>query len=422
MNIEQYERLSMQKLEDSLKKKATLDGVTIVDRLSFGSSNTRGAMQIEAFYSCVRDKAESIGQLPNKLYRRDKSGKRTRVTDGRAFKLWCRRPCEFLSWQGFKEMMVLSHETIGAFYAYPVRNTRGEIMELVPFRNQSNVRPNMTPDGQVYYTYTMNDSTPVVAWASDLFIVSFMTTDGYTPVRPVTYMSTLLGIASSQEDSYKELQEKGITAQMALSTDNIFKDENAIKRLKDDWTKFRGPSGRGEIPVLENGLKPVSLQLTPQEMDALKSREFSVDRIARMTRVPLHRVGMADKVPTKGVVTELDEMYMRNSLNPILVKYEQEICKFIDPKLEFEVDRKAFYQGSPWRLVEAVEREVKGGLATINEGREDLSREPVEGGDVFAVDNNNVTYGTWDQLPSIREQIYGREGNQDGNQTTETED
>lgn len=413
MNIEQYERYSKAKVKSDTNVKMS-SGVITLDQLALGSGRNREAMQTEAFYSCVRDKAESIGQLPNKLYRREKSGKRTRVIDGRAFKIWCRRPCDYLSWQGFKEMMVLSYETNGAFYAYPVRNTRGEVMEIIPFRNQSNVVPNMDVNGQVYYTYSTNDGKPVIAaWASDLFIVSFMTVDGFTPVRPVSYMSTLLGIASSQEESYRELQEKGITAQMALATENIFKDENAVKRLKDDWSKFRGPSGRSEIPVLENGLKPVSLQLTPQEMDALKSREFSVDRIARMTRVPLHRVGMSDKVPPKGVITELDETYMRNGLNPILVKYEQEVAKFMDPKLEFEVDRKAFYQGSPWRLVEAVEREVKGGLATINEGREDLSREPVEGGDVFAVDNNNVTYGTWDQLPSIREQIYGREGNQD---------
>lgn len=73
-----------------------------------------------------------------------------------------------------------------------------------------------------------------------------------------------------------------------------------------------------------------------------------------------------------------------------------------------EVDRKAFYAGSPWRLVEHVEKEVKGGLATVNEGRQDLGREPVDGGDVFAIDNNNVTYGTWPELPALREQIYTR--------------
>ena len=50
------------------------------------------------------------------------------------------------------------------------------------------------------------------------------------------------------------------------------------------------------------------------------------------------------------------------------------------------------------------------GLASVNEGRIDLGRDPVEGGDVFAIDTNNLTFGTWDKLPSVAEQNLNNQG------------
>lgn len=428
MSIDQYERYSKSKVPTVVTEVKSSGGTLTLDQIAMmGGSRNAQAMQIEAFYSCVRDKAESIGQIPNKLFRRQKDGNRTRVHDGRAYKIWVTRPNDYMTWQAFKEMMVMSLETNGAFYAYPEYNTRNELMGIIPFRNQSNVVPNMDVHGQVYYTYSTNDGKPVIAaYPEDLFIITMMTSDGYTPIRPVSQMATLLSISGAQEDSYKQLQENGITAQMALSTDNIFKDPNAIERLKEDWGTYRGPSGRGRIPILENGLKPVSLQLTPQEMDFLKSREFSVDRIARMTRVPLHRVGMGSTNAKGADVNSADELYMQNSLNPILMKYEEQCRKLMDKNsnLEFEVDRKAFYAGSPWRLVEAVTEEFKHCGCTLNEMREDLGREPVEGGDVFALDTNNITLGKLEDLEEIQARIYGnqnQEGGQNERENSETE-
>lgn len=382
-------------------------GAITVDMLGAGSRvmTPTKAMKVEAFYSCVRDKSETIGQLPVRLYKRNPDGSREQVRSGRTWRLFTQQPCPYLTMQGFKEMMVASLETRGAFYAYKERNDRGNIMAIIPFRNQGGVNPAMDQNGNVYYTYVTNDNKIRDPYrVEDLVIVKSLTMDGFTPISPVMYMATILGIADSQEESYKELQENGITAQMALATDNSFNDPNAIKRLKEDWQEFRGPGGRKSIPVLEQGLKPVSLKLTPAESDLLNHREFSVSRISSMTGVPLYRVGLVE-ASAKSTLSDLDEFYMRNKLNPQLIKFENAMNSLLGDEYYVQVDRKAFYAGSPWRLIEHVEREVKGGLATINEGREDLSREPIKGGDVFVVDSNNCTYGRWDELPSIREQI-----------------
>jgi len=386
-----------------------------IDMLAARSSTftESAAMKIDAFYCCVRDKSETIGQLPLKLYRTNRTS-RELVLQGRNHRIFTQRPNDYMTMQEFLEMVVASCEINGAFYAYIGRNDRGEVMELVPFANQRNVMPNMDINGNVYYTYSTNDGRPFIAASpEDLFIIRNFTTNGYRPVSPIHSQALLLGIAKAQDETYLALQTEGITAQMALKTEQLFKDPSSLVRLKEDLNrKIRGSNGVREIPILEQGLTPVSLQITPKDAELLGNKSFTVNRICRMTRVPVHRVGVDSTGGTKSTVIELDEAYMRDSLNPILVKVENALNQLTPDSYMVEFNRKAFYAGSPWRLVEAVEREVKGGLASINEGRIDLGRETIEGGDVFAIDNNNVTYGQWTEIKEIQEQLYGQANNQ----------
>lgn len=387
-------------------------GFNVLDKFIGNGMTENKAMKIEAFYSCVRDKAETIGQLPIKLY---KTSRMTRelVLQGRNHRLFTQRPCDYLTMQQFLEMLVACYEINGAFYAYIERNDRGEVMDIIPFANQRNVQPMMDVNGQVYYTYSTNDGKPVIhAYPEDLFIVSMFSTDGYRPTRPIQSCARLLGIADAQDEAYQSLQTDGIMSQMALKTEQLFKDPNAAERLREDMKKMRGAKGASHIPVFEQGLTPISLRLTPKDSELLGNKEFTVNRICRMTRVPPHRVGIASDPGTKSTAAELDEAYMRDSLNPILVKVEYAFNALLPDGLRIEFNRKSFYAGSPWRLVEAVEREVKGGLASINEGRIDLGRETIEGGDVFAIDNNNVTYGLWTDIKEIQAQLYGQANNQ----------
>lgn len=380
-------------------------------RFGFSSDNSKifsqhEALKISTFLACVLDKAETVGQLPVKLYRQE-GNKRVLEKGRRLNRIFAQNPCDYLDMSGFLEMMVASLETLGAFYAYPIYNDRNLISEIIPFRFQSNVVANMDQKGLVYYTYVTNDGRPNLNfYEQDLIIVRKMTLDGFTPIRPLTYYSSQLNIAKNVEDSYAETQRMGITSQMALTTEGTFSSDEAKKRLREDFDQIRGPNGRGFIPIFEQGLKPTSLKLTPQEAELFKNRSLTDEQICSMVGVPMHRI--RPDVSSKADFNMLDEFYMRGKINPILVKFERVWNAITPPDITVEIDRKAFYKGSPWRLVEAVEREVKGGLASINEGRADLDREAVEGGDVFAVDNNNVVYSTWDKLGEVQEMIYNQ--------------
>lgn len=399
----------------TLRKAGVGSTLTLDDIARIGDQSL--SSKIEAVYTCWRDKAETVGQLPIKLYETSKKG-RKEVNSGRVQRIFCEKPCDYMTFQSFMEMLVVSLERFGAFYAYVEKNDLGNVMSIIPFRYQGNIHPSMDINGNVYYTYVTNDGKIGDPYrAEDLFIIKSFTFDGYTPVSPLVQNARLLGIANAQENTQYESQTDGITARMYASTDQIFKDDNAIERIKNQFKEMRGPSGAKAIPVLEQNLTLHSLKLTPAETELLKNREFTVNRICRIFRVPVHRVGVASTNTGTGDVFDLDEAYMRDSLNPILVKVEKALNPLLPAGYELEFDRNAFYAGSPWRLVEHVEKAVKGGLKSINEGRQALGDEPVEGGDVFAIDNNNVVYGSWDKLESMQERLYGT-----NNQPKPTED
>ena len=373
------------------------------------------AMKVEAVFSCMKDRATTIGRLPITLYDNNSDGTVERVLGGRLNRIFTKKPCSFMTMQGFLEFMMLSYDKYGAFYAYPIKNDRGNIMEIVPIRFQGNVVPSMDMNGNVYYTYTTNDNRPRITFGTeDLFIVKRMTSDGFTPITPIEQYSKLLMSTYNTEDNWGELQDKGITSQFALKTDKTVTQE-AAQRLKKDWSLFRGTSGITNIPVLENGMDIKSLQISPKDSELLSNREFNVNRICRAFDVPPERIGVNVTTTSGTTLADIDESFMRNSIEPVCKKFEDacnEILDGLGVNKFVRVNRKAFYNGSPHRMVESISSEIKMGLTSINEGRIDLGRDPVEGGDVFAVDSNNMTYATWKELPSIRDQIYGQSNNE----------
>jgi HK97 family phage portal protein len=406
MTPERFYRLKLENMKSRTKEYGDDFGVNLFSGNS-GAMTPSKAMTIETVYTCIRDKSETVGRLPVSLYDRSDDAV-SKVDDGRLHKIFTQQPNDFMTIQGFLEFLTASYELYGAFYAYIAYNDRGSIMELIPFKHQQNVKPAMDQNGDVYYTYVTNDGKPNMVFGIDnIFVINQFTLDGFTPISPIQYNAALLNGTYDTEDTWNTLQAEGITSQFALRTEKSV-SADAANRLKADWKTFRGAPGVGNIPVLEDGMDVKSLQLSPKDSELLASREFSVNRICRIFRVPPERIGVPKSASSNQTMLDIDEAYMRNGIEPILMKFENAsniIMRKLKSNRFVRVNRKAFYNGSPHRMVEAVSAEFKMCGCTINEMRMDLGRDPVEGGDVFAIDTNNLTLGSLTDIGTVQEQI-----------------
>lgn len=388
---------------DGIVRPSTFDGFNLLSRIHAGVKVTpETALAHDTVFACVRDKAETIGQLPVKLTRTRSDGSKEKVTSGREFKKFTQRPNDFQTMQEFIEMGVATMELKGAFYAYILRNKHDNITEILPFRYQTGVNPAYDTYGNVYYTYTTNDGKPQMVFANrDIFVIRNFTLDGITPCSSIYYGARSIGLAISQEEYLAALMENGAMPLGILHTDNIFKDDNAIERLKGEWSNYSGKKNAGKTPVLENGLKYQAMSISPADTQLVLQRNLSREQICAMLRVPQRRVG----VPITGTqrdVGEDNKDYMQNSLIPIITKIENAFNYALPDTLNMKLDETGFLRGDLKSTAEAAHEVVKSGLGSINEGREILGWEPKEGGDVHAIDTNNLTFGELTDIQRIQ--------------------
>jgi len=387
-------------LEAKLHKLESEFGIVIHSKNFAGINvNQQTALKSETVYTCIRDKAESIGQLPIIVKRNGKIVEKTT----REYRILALKPNDFQTMQDFVEMYVTCMETTGQFFAYPVYNKYGNLAELLPLRHQNNVRANMDTYGRVYYTYTTNDGKPITTFAGgELMHIKLNSLDGLNGLSPISAAARSIGISISQEQHLSSLMEKGSMTQGVLTTEAVFKDPTALQRVKDQWAEsYGGSRNNGKTPLLEGGLKYQALSLSPVDSELIKQRTFSRIQLAGIFRVPLSRVGITD-AQRYNSVEENNRAYLRDSLIPLMTKLEAGISGLSNNVYTIEFDVKQYIRGDRKSQVEAIGSEIKLGLISIGEGREDLGRERKEGDDVHAIDTNNLTFGTLTDIPKLQ--------------------
>ena len=380
----------------------------------FGSNNTHAGVKVtpttaidtDIVYTCIRDKSESIGQLPLTVKRSGKKLER----GSREHRIFSMKPNDYMTTQDLLEMYVTNIELYGNFYMLPILNKFGNIAELIPFRFQTNIRPSMDSNGRVYYTYSTNDGKPKITFAGDTLIhIKLNSLNGYEGLSPISAAAMTIGVAVSQEKHIASLMEKGARPSGVLTTDAIFNDAAAIQRLKDEWGKTHGGAGNsGKTAVLENGLKYQAMGLSPADSELIKQRVFSRIQLCGVFRVPPSRVGVVEAQKYNSL-EENNKSYLRDSLVPLITKFENALNNILPTSLAVEVDVRQYTRGDRKSQAESIAAEIKTGLISLNEGREDLGRDNVDGGDVFAIDTNNLTFGLLTDIPKLQAAALARE-------------
>ena len=81
-----------------------------------------------------------------------------------------------------------------------------------------------------------------------------------------------------------------------------------------------------KIAVLEEGLKYTRMGVEPEAAQFLQSRAFAVQEIARWFRIPPHMLADLERA-TFSNIEHQSMSYVRQTLVPWLVRYEQEFAK-----------------------------------------------------------------------------------------------
>ena len=303
-------------------------------RFLFGQStagknvNERTAMQMTAVYACVRILAESIASLPLHVFKKGENGNRVEATDLPLFFMLHDEPNPEMTSFIWRETMMTHLLLWGNCYSQILRNGRGEILGLYPLLpNKMSVERD--EKGQLYYRYTRFDNEPptmkdniVILMPEDVLHIPGLGFDGLVGYSPISMSKNAIGLAMAAEEYGSKFFANGAAPAGVLEHPGLIKD---VSKLRESWNStFGGSQNAGKVAILEEGLHFNPISMSPQVSQLLETRQYQLNEIARIFRIPPHMLADLSKATFSNIEFQSLE-FVKYTLDPWVNRWEQSL-------------------------------------------------------------------------------------------------
>lgn len=313
---------------------------------SFGTSNSgervdeQSAMQISTVYACVRVLAETVAALPLHLYRYTDGGKgKERAADHSLYKILYRQPNDEMSSFTWRETLMTHLLLWGNAYCQIIRDGKNQVLGLYPLLPE-NVEVDRDEQGQLYYIYhAYTDEVPgeqnqdIYFRKDEILHIPGLGFNGLVGFSPIAMMKNSLGTTLAVEKYGSSFFKNGAQPSGVLEHPGVLKDP---QKIRDNWTSvYGGANNAHKVAVLEEGMQYKAISLPPEDSQFLSTRQFGVEEICRIFRVPPHMVQDLQRATFSNIENQ-SLNFVVHTLTPWLVRFEQAIIK--DLLLEEEQD------------------------------------------------------------------------------------
>lgn len=248
--------------------------------------NPGNAETISTVFSCVQSIAETIGGLPLLVYRQEDNGDRIRASDHSLYRVLHDAPNERQTALEFREQLTAHVLLWGNGYAHIQSDAAGNVTALEPIHPQS-VTVLKLPSGRVRYDVADPLTGKVSRLLEDEVLhLKDRTDNGLVGKSRIQVAREMLGGVLASQEHGNRAWANGARLSGVLQTDNVMTND-AIGRLRESWDQqFGGYNNSGKTAILENGLKYQQLSMSNEDAQWLESRQFSVEEVCRIFRVP----------------------------------------------------------------------------------------------------------------------------------------
>lgn len=357
------------------------------------------ALKYSAVFACCRVLSETFASVPFILYKKGTDQKEREPTnDLPLYDILHFQPNGEMSPFSFKESMMMSMNLGGYTVSERLLNAKGELVGLYPYPY------NMVTIGRDKdtnkLTYTVKNGTQQKILTRDqVFHVPGPSLDGIHGLSPISYASSAIRLGLTYEQFGVNLFQNGANPSGAFKSPNEL-SEPAFNRLKAELKeKHTSVKNAGTPMLLEGGLEWQQFTVNPTDAQLLESKNFQIEDICRIYRVPQHLVNKLDRSTNNNIEQQSLEFVMYTML-PYFKRYEEAInMQLLTPAQrkqgyfgEFKVDglmrgdsaaRSAFYaSGRQW------------GWLSVNDIRRLENLSSVADGDIYLQPSNMVEAGS----------------------------
>tara|TARA_R110001583_G_scaffold21308_3_gene80867 strand:+ start:20092 stop:21291 length:1200 start_codon:yes stop_codon:yes gene_type:complete len=357
--------------------------------ISGESVNEQSAMKLAAVYACIGVLGRSLGQLPLHVMRRTK-GKVERATDHPLYDILHTEPNKWQTSYDWRETSMCHVSGWGDAYNYINRNNKGEVVSL------DIVRPwecNLIETSNKRYVYSVSNSDLDIhsVQLEDMIHIKAIGSCGKTGTSPIRQCSEsfALGMASQK---YGNKFFGGGGRPTAIVGPKGALNKESWGWLQTAWkaatTKLRNEDNSTLLLPADMDYK--QLTIAPEDAQFLETRKFSRSEVAGIYNVPAHMINDLEKA-TFSNISEQAIQFVRHTMMPWIVKYEQELNR----KLFTKIERKAGYyvkfnlngllRGTAKDRAEFYTKAIRDGWMSRAEVREFEEMNPADGLEKFII-------------------------------------
>ncbi|MBR1477381.1 MAG: phage portal protein [Lachnospiraceae bacterium] len=355
--------------------------------------------------------AESVAQLPLHLYKVTDPDGQEKAQDHPLYKILYREPnpemTSFSYWEA-----VMTHLLLwGNSYSQVIRDGKNTVLGIYPLLPE-NVEIDRTESGELYYIYhAYTNEVPgetnkdIIFRRDEILHIPGLSFNGLVGFSPIAMMKNSLGTTMAVEKYGSAFFKNGAQPAGVLEHPGVLKDP---QKIRDNWVNaYGGPGNAHKVAVLEEGMAYKPISLPPEDSQFLSTREFGVEEICRIFRVPPHMVQDLKRATFSNIEHQSID-FVVHTLDPWLVRIEKAIVKdlLIEEEKDlyfpkFNVD--GLLRGDYKSRMDGYSVGISTGIISPNEARRKENMPPLpedEGGDFHIVN------GTFIKLKDVGQQ-YG---------------
>ena len=180
--------------------------------------------------------------------------------------------------------------------------------------------------GQLFYRYLRNENEPptmegnsVILLPENVLHIPALGFDGLIGHSPISMTKNTIGLALAAEEYGSKFFSNGAAPAGVLEHPGVIKD---VSKLRESWNQtFGGTGNAGKVAILEEGLHFNPIAMSPQDSQLLETRQYQLNEIARIFRIPPHMLGDLSKA-TFSNIEEMSLEFVKFTLAPWISRWE----------------------------------------------------------------------------------------------------
>ena len=287
-----------------------------------GAVTPATAQGVSAVYACVQAISETTASLPLILFKRN-GDDRERASDHPLYRVLHDQANPEQTALEAREYMQACVLLRGNAFARLVRGYDGQVRELWPL-NPDNVTVQRTSSGLVY-DYTKDGVLTRLLAHEVLHLRHRLGDDGVLGVSPIAAARGVVELAQAENEHGRNTFTNGAKLLGVLKFPGRLKPEQR-QAIAASWaSQHAGGGNAGRTAILEEGVDFQALSMTLEDAEWIAARQFSVEEVARLFRVPPTVIGDLRNGNYSNSV-EMARQFVTQTLRRHLVAWEQAIA------------------------------------------------------------------------------------------------